>query len=105
MHKGLKQFGQKGRNELTKEMEQLCRETCFVPISIKKLDPHYKRRAQEDIMILKQKSTTKKTKGRMVFNGKPTRERLSREDTSSPMESLEAILLMEKLMHMRDKIS
>ena len=27
----------------------------------------------------------------MVFNGKPTREQLSREDTSSPTTSLEAI--------------
>ena len=37
------------------------------------------------MMIPEQNSTTKKLKGRMVFNGKPTRECFSKEDTSSPM--------------------
>ena len=72
-------------------MEQLYRRTCFDPIYIKDLTPQEKRRAQEAIIILEQNSTTKKLKWRMVFNGKPTREQLSREDTSSPTTSLEAI--------------
>ena len=40
----------------------------------------------------------------MVFNGKPTIEWLSKEDTSSATASLEPIL-NEKNMHMTDKIS
>jgi hypothetical protein len=35
----------------------------------------------------------KSVKGRMVYNGKPTRERLSREDASSPTAALESIML------------
>ena len=54
-------------------------------------------RDQEAIFILEQKSTTKKPKGIMVFNGKPTREWFSREDTSSTTSSLEAILKTEKI--------
>ena len=42
--------------------------------------PQDKRRDQEAITIMDQKST-KKLKSGMVFNGKPTREWLSREDT------------------------
>ena len=33
------------------------------------------------------------TKGRMVYNGKPTREWLSREETASPTVNLESIML------------
>jgi hypothetical protein len=32
-------------------------------------------------------------KGRMVYNGKPTREWLSREDSASPTAALESIML------------
>ena len=43
-------------------------------------------------MFLKKKQV-KSIKGRMVFNGKPTREWLSREDSASPMAALESNLL------------
>ena len=61
----------------------------FEPTSIKYMMPEDKRRYHEDIIILEQKSTRKKLKGRMVLNGKPTREWLSREGNSIPAESLE----------------
>ena len=44
-------------------------------------------------MIMEQNRITKKLKGIIVFNGKPTREWLSRKDTSSPTASLEGVFL------------
>ena len=86
-------------------MDQVYRKTCFEPIYIKYLTTQEKRRVQEDIIILEENSTTKKTKRRMVFNGKPTRMWLSREDNSSTTESLDDIFKRQKTMHTRDRIS
>ena len=77
MHKGFKKFGQEGRDVLTKEMEQFNRRNCFGPVYIRELTPQEKGSDKEAINILDQKSTTKKLKGRMLFNVKPTREWLS----------------------------
>ena len=52
-----------------------------------------KKKAQGAIMLLEKKEN-KDPKGRMVFNGKPTREWLTREDTSSPAVSQEAIMIL-----------
>ena len=53
--------------------------------------PHDNRRDQEYIMITGQNRKTTILKVRMVFNVKPTRECLAREETSITTESLEAI--------------
>ena len=94
LHKGLKQFRQEGNDARTKEINQHYRQACFEPISIKYLAPQQKRRTQEAILVQEQKST-KKIKGRIVFNEKPTGEQLSREDTSSPTASLQTIFKLE----------
>ena len=44
------------------------------------------------LMLLTEKRD-KSVKGRMVYNGKPTREWLTREDSASPMAALESIML------------
>jgi hypothetical protein len=43
-------------------------------------------------MFLTEKSD-KSVKGRMVYNGKPTREWLSQEDPASPAAALESIMI------------
>ena len=48
--------------------------------------PNYNKRVQEAIMIMEKKNTKKE--GRILFNGKPTREWLSRKDILSTMASL-----------------
>jgi hypothetical protein len=40
-------------------------------------------------------------KGRMVYNRKPTREWLSREDSASPTAALKSMMLTAVLMHMK----
>jgi hypothetical protein len=90
--KGLKVFGHEGRNAAVKEMDQLYRRNCFTPVSIAEMSPIERRKAQQAIMFLTEKRD-KSIKGRMVFNGKPTRELLSREDSASPTAALESIML------------
>ena len=50
------------------------------------------RKAQQALMFLGEKRDGT-VKGRMVYNGKPTREWLSREDSASPTAALKSIML------------
>ena len=92
LNKGLKIFGQKGRDASKKEMDQLHRTSCFTPKSIAKMTQIERRKAQQALMFLGEKRCGT-VKGRMVYNGKPTREWLSREDSASPTAALESIML------------
>ncbi len=56
------------------------------------MSPIERTRAQHALMFLTQKQD-KTLKGRMVYNGKPTREWLSKEDSASPTTAQESIML------------
>ena len=92
LQKGLKIFGEQGHAASSKEMDQLHRRNCFTPISIAEMTPTERSKAMEALMFLSQKRDNS-IKGRMVYNGKPTREWLTREDSASPTAALESILL------------
>ena len=92
LHKGLKVFGERGREGANKEMDQMHRRNCFSPISVKDMTPSERKKAQEALMFLTEKAN-KIVKGRMVYNGKPTREWLDREDSASPTAALESIFI------------
>ena len=92
LHKGLKVFREHGHEAATKEMDQLHRQNCFTLISVKDMTPTERRKAMGALMFLTEKRD-KSVKGRMVYNGKPTREWLTREDSASPTAALESIML------------
>jgi len=92
LKRGLKVFGERGAQATHKELDQLCQRNCFTPISIKAMSDDERRKAQEALMFLTEKRSGT-VKARMVYNGKPTREWLSREDAASPTAALESILL------------
>ena len=92
LQKGLKIFGDRGTAAANKEMDQLHQRDCFAPLDASTLSPSEKHKAQEALMFLTEKRDGT-IKGRMVYNGKPTREWLSREDSASPTVSLESIFL------------
>eukprot|EP00980_Cylindrotheca_fusiformis_P022076 scaffold8970_cov88-Cylindrotheca_fusiformis.AAC.1 len=73
-------------------MDQLYKRNCFEPVSVKDMKPSEKRKAMEALMFLTEKRDGT-IKGRMVYNGKPTRDWLSREDAASPTASLESVFL------------
>ena len=76
----------------SKELDQLHQRNCFTPLDVSQLSASEKCKAMESLMFLTEKRD-KSIKGRMVYNGKPTREWLSREDSASPAAALESIML------------
>ena len=89
--KRIKRFLKGGEKAALKELKQLHDRVCFSPISIAELIFEEKK-AMEALMFLTEKRD-KSIKERLVYNGKPTREWLSREDAASPTASLESIML------------
>jgi hypothetical protein len=73
LQKGLKVFGNKGHEALMKEIDQLHKRTCFAPLKVKEKKHSDRKKAQMTLMFLTEKRD-KSVKGRMVYNGKPTRE-------------------------------
>jgi hypothetical protein len=92
LQKGLKVFGNKGHEASMKEIDQLHKRTCFAPLKVKEMKHSKRKKAQMALMFLTEKRD-KSVKGRMVYNGKPTRECLSQEDAASPTAALESILI------------
>ena len=92
LQKGLKVFGKRGEKGAHKELEQLHKRTCFSPVSVKEMSPAEKEKAMNALMFLTKKRDTT-VKGRLVYDGKPTRDWLSREDAASPTAAIESILL------------
>jgi hypothetical protein len=90
--KGVKIFKERGKAAGSKELDQLHQRNCFTPIDISEMSFHEKRKAVEALMFLNEKRDGT-VKGRLVYNGKPTREWLNREDSASPTAALESIQL------------
>ena len=88
----MKKFGEDGAQAATKELDQLHQRNCFSPVDVSAMTPSEKKKAQEALMFLTEKRDGT-IKGRMVYNGKPTREWMSREDAASPTVSLESIMI------------
>ena len=92
LQKGLKMLKEKGHAAAMKELDQLHKRMCFTPVDINDLTTSEKKKAMEAMMLLTEKKD-KTVKGRMVYNGKPSREWLTREDAASPTASLESIMI------------
>ena len=65
---------------------------CFYPGLIKNLTPAERKKVMIALMILSEKSDGS-IKGRLAYNGKPTRTWISREEASSPTAATESIFL------------
>jgi hypothetical protein len=73
-------------------MDQLHQRHCFTPIDVATMSNEERRKSVDALMFLGEKRD-KSVKGRMVYNGKPTREWLSRVDSTSLTAALESIML------------
>ena len=93
LQKGLKLFGERGQAGAEKELEQLHKRECFTPIDISKLTDSERKKAMSAIMLLTEKRD-KTVKGRLVYNGKPTRAWYEREDAASPTVASESIFIL-----------
>ena len=90
--KGLKVFGQQGKDAAMKELGQLVNRNCWKGIHVSELSESEKKKAVEAMMLLALKHTGE-VKGRYVYKGNDTRGWLTREETASPTASLEGILV------------
>jgi len=92
LKKAIKIYGEKGKVAAKEEIGQLYKRTYFTPIHIEDLTPEERRHAMEALMFVTEKKDGR-MKGRMVCNGKPTREWLSRDDNAGPTASQESIVV------------
>jgi hypothetical protein len=65
---------------------------CFAPFKVKEMKPSKRKKAQMALMFLTEKRD-KSAKGRMVYNGKPTREWLLCKGVASPTAAIESIMI------------
>ena len=92
LKEGLKKFGDKGKKATKKELNQLHKQMCFTLVDMSILMSDELKKAVEAIILLTQKQNGT-VKGQCVYNGKPTREWLSREEAESPTAAVESIFL------------
>ena len=91
LNNGLKVFHENGEKAAKKELDQLVRRHCWQPMDVKDMTPEERRKEQNAMMLLTEKSSGE-VKGRRVYKGNGTRDWLSKEDTASPTVSLEGIM-------------
>ena len=93
MKKGLKVFGKQGYAAVKKEMQQLHDRKVMQPINRKDLSPSQKREALGYLMFLKKKRCGT-IKGRGCVDGWKQRAYITKEESTSPTISMEAMFLM-----------
>ena len=92
LRKGLREFGEDGVEGAKKELSQMHLRKGFRSVAVAELTHQEQLRAQEDLMLLTRKQSGE-CKGRLVYNGKGTREWISREDKSSPTVLTESLMM------------
>ena len=90
--KGLKVFKDEGEVAAKAELSQLHKRMCFKALAVKELTQLERQRAQEGLMLLTRKQSGD-VKGRLAYNGKRTRDWISKQDKSSPTVSNESIMI------------
>ena len=89
---GMKKFGHRGKVAAVKEVRQQHACKCFSLIAVEQLMRQERQQTQEALMYLTEKCD-RSIKGRMVYNGKPTRDWLSKEEAASPTVTMEGLML------------
>ena len=92
LNKGIKKFGESGKQAVNKELKQVHDRVVFEPIHVKDLTPLERKRAMESLLFLVEKRDGR-IKARMCANGSTQREYIPREDASSPTAATESVLI------------
>ena len=93
MKRGLRMFGEEGYTAVRKEMQQLHDRKVMQPVKRKDLTPAQKREALGYLMFLKKKRNGT-VKGHGCADGRKQRAYITKEDSTSPTMSTEAVFLM-----------
>jgi Reverse transcriptase (RNA-dependent DNA polymerase) len=89
--KGMKHFGNKGKEAAMNEMKQLHERNVFEPVRIEDLNNNERKRAMESLIFLVEKRDGT-VKGRACANGSVQRPYIDKGDATSPTVSTEAVL-------------
>jgi hypothetical protein len=92
LKQGIKKFGDKGKEAVLTELQQLHDRAVMAPINKYDLTPSERKGALRYLMFLKEKRD-ETIKGRGCADGRPQREYMSKKETSSPTVATEALLL------------
>ena len=92
LKKGLQVFGKAGAAAVTKELQQLHDRGVLAPKLFMELTKEQRARSLAYLMFLKQKRD-ETIKGRGCADGRPQREWMSKEDTTSPTVATQALIL------------
>jgi hypothetical protein len=92
LKQGIKRFGDKGKTAVLDELQQLYDRDVMEPVDPSSLSPAKRKGALRYLMFLKEKRCGK-IKGRGCADGRPQRDYMSKEDTSSPNVATEALII------------
>ena len=92
LKKGLREFGVEGVQASKAKLKQMHDRGCWRTVAVNKLTRRERLRAQEGLMLLTRKRSGS-CKGRLAFNGKPTRAWLGKEDKKSPTVLTESLFI------------
>ena len=92
LQKGLKKFGERGRDAAMGEISQLHDRIVFWPRHKKDLTPEELEKIMESLIFLAEKRDGR-VKARTCANGSVQRDYISKEESASPTVSTEAVLL------------
>jgi hypothetical protein len=81
LNKGIKVFGQRGRDASKRKMDQLRHQSCFTPTSVAKMTPTEWRNGQQALMFLGEKCDGS-VKGQVACDRKPGCQEKSKNDSS-----------------------
>ena len=92
LKRGLKEFMHEGKDAAKCELSQMHQRRCYRAIAVKELTRQERQRAVEGLMLLTRKKSGD-VKGRLAYNGKPTRKWITKEEKSSPTVLTDSIML------------
>ena len=95
MKAGMRQWGNKGQNAVSKEMSQLHMRDNFEPINPKTLNEQEYDQVLKSHLFLKEKRD-EYIKGRMVAGGDKQIGTIDKTDAASPTAGLESVLMQRK---------
>jgi len=87
-HRGLKKFGRRGNDASSKEMKQLHHRNCFALRHINEIT-----QVREGELWMHLCHSQRIKKGWILYNGKGTREWVSKDDLASPTAYVESIII------------
>jgi hypothetical protein len=89
---GVKRYGGKAIEAIVQEYKQLDGNNAFKPRDMKRLTELERKRALRSITLVKEKRCGR-IKGRTVADGRGQRNYISRDDATSPIVSIEALMI------------